>query len=328
MPVKPLVAPSDAEGNEGPPPGPKGDVAARASVSALAPPNSTLRLPPPARTPTPISLTRIGLANWQLALSSALTSASRTGWAVPRLAPTTFWPSVVLSMPTMSGEIWTVPSASVVWVGHWTLRPTGDSAELMAVSSDCGFAALPTGERSTGAPATVTEPMENAPVAVVVAPVCWVAVHCRLPRTTAPLPMEICPMLDVAVAVRVAPLSMEAFAPDVSPLTVSSPPGTEMLDTVVREPEDGCVVAVAASFPRPRPSGEDCGVMLLERLWLPFVDSACTGGGTSLCGRVGADPSHPWDSSEVPMAPRSIVSDSDCASRSWKFAMEVAKMMA
>ena len=124
-------------------------------------------------------------------------------------------------------------------------------------------------------------------------------------------------MSAVAVAVRVAPLSMEAFALDVSPLTASRPPGIAMFDTVVSEPEDGCVVAVAASLPMPSPLGEDCGVMLLERLWLPLVDSACTGGGTSLCGRVGADPSHPWASSEVPMAPRSIVWDSDCASMSW-----------
>ncbi len=124
-------------------------------------------------------------------------------------------------------------------------------------------------------------------------------------------------MSDVAVAVRVAPLSMEAFALDVSPLTASRPPGTEMFDTVVSEPDDGWVVAVAASLPTPRPSDVDWGVMLSERLWLPLVDSACTGGGTSLCGRVGADPSHPWASSEVPMAPRSIVWDSDWACMSW-----------
>ena len=124
-------------------------------------------------------------------------------------------------------------------------------------------------------------------------------------------------MSDVAVAVRVAPLSMEAFALDVSPLMASIPPGTEMLDAVVSEPDDGCVVAVAASLPRPRPSGEDCGVMLSDRLWLPLVDSACTGGGTSLAGSVGGAPSHPSDSSDVPMAPRSIVWDSDWASTSW-----------
>ena len=54
--------------------------------------------------------------------------------------------------------------------------------------------------------------------------------------------------------------------------------------------------------------------MLLDRLWLPLVDSACTGGGTSLFGTVGAEPSHPSASSAVPMAPRSIVWDNDCAS--------------
>ena len=56
-------------------------------------------------------------------------------------------------------------------------------------------------------------------------------------------------MSDVAVAVRVAPLSMEACALDVRPLTASTPPGTEMLDAVVNEPDEGCVVAVAASSP-------------------------------------------------------------------------------
>ena len=57
--------------------------------------------------------------------------------------------------------------------------------------------------------------------------------------------------------------------------------------------------------------------MLSVRLWLPLVDSACTGGGTSLAGSVGGASLHPSDSSDVPMAPRSIVWDSDWASTSW-----------
>ena len=66
--------------------------------------------------------------------------------------------------------------------------------------------------------------MENVPLEVVVPPDCCVAVHCRPPSTTAPLSREICPISDVAVAVRVAPLSMEAFALDVRPLMASSHP--------------------------------------------------------------------------------------------------------
>ena len=210
-------------------------------------------------------------------------------------------------MPTTSGEICTVPSDSVVCVGHSTLRPIGASAVLMTLRTLCGLALLLSDERSTGMPAIVSEPTEKVPAEVVVPPDCCVAVHCSPPRTTAPLPRESCPMSAVAVAVRVAPLSIDAFALDVSPLTPTKPPGIAMFETPVSEPEDGCVVAVAASSPMPRPSGEDCGVMLLERLWFPLVDSACTGGGTSLCGRVGADPLQPSASSEVPMAPRSIV---------------------
>ena len=48
-------------------------------------------------------------------------------------------PSVLLSMPMMSGEICTVPSGSVVCAGHWTLRPTGDSAVLMMFNTVCGL---------------------------------------------------------------------------------------------------------------------------------------------------------------------------------------------
>ncbi len=66
----------------------------------------------------PMSPMVISLAKLQLALSSALTSASRTGWTLFSLAPTTCCPSALLSMPTTSGEICTVPSDSVVCVGH------------------------------------------------------------------------------------------------------------------------------------------------------------------------------------------------------------------
>ena len=264
VPVLPVPLIDDVEGSALPP-APKGDEAARSSVSALAPPNSRLRLPPPESTPMPMSPMVTSLAKLQSALRSALTSASRTGCTLFSLAPTTCCPSALSSMPTMRGVICTVPSDRVVCVGHCTLSPIGDSAVLMMLSTLCGFAPLLRLERSRGTPATVSEPMEKVPVAVVAPPDCCVAFHCSPPRTTAPLPREICPMSDVAVAVRVAPLSMEACALDVSPLTASIPPGTEMLEAVVSEPDDGCVVAVAASFPRPRPSGEDCGVMLSER---------------------------------------------------------------
>ena len=140
--------------------------------------------------------------------------------------------------------------------------------------------------------------------------------------------MEICPTSAVAVAVRVAPLSMEACELEVMPSMLKRPPGTEMSLTVVVEDEAGCVDALADSLPRPRPLGDDWGVMESVRLWFPLVDSACTGGGTSFWGSVGGPPLHPGASSAVPMAPRSTVWDRDCASRFWKLAMEVASVMA
>ena len=57
--------------------------------------------------------------------------------------------------------------------------------------------------------------------------------------------------------------------------------------------------------------------MLSLPLALPLVDSTCTGWGVWLWLTVGAPPEQPSASSEVPMAPRSTVSDRDCASVSW-----------
>ena len=79
------------------------------------------------------------MAKLQFALSSALTMAERTVWIWPRFDPMTSCPSVLLSMPTVSGEICTVPSGNVDMVGHWMLRPTGDSAVLMMVKIVCGL---------------------------------------------------------------------------------------------------------------------------------------------------------------------------------------------
>ena len=263
----------------------------------------------------PMSPTVISVAKLQLALSSALTSASRTGCTLFSLAPITCWPSALLSMPTISGVICTVPSDSVVWVGHCTLRPIGDSAVLMTLRTVWGFAVVLRLERSTGTPATVSEPMENVPVEVVVPPDCWVAFHCRPPRTTAPSERDLPDVRRRRGRARGAVVDGGLRA-DVSPLTASTLRAPRCWTAVVSEPDDGCVVAVAASFPMPRPSGEDCGVMLSDRLWLPLVDSACTGAARrSAAGS--APPSHPSASSEVPMAPRSIVWDSDCASMSW-----------
>ena len=81
------------------------------------------------------------------------------------------------------------------------------------------------------------------------------------------------------------------------------------------EVADGCVVTMADSLPTP--TGDDAGVMVSVRLWFPLTDSACTGGGTSFESSVGGPPSQPAASSEVPMAPRSIVCESDWASMSW-----------
>ena len=181
-------------------------------------------------------------------------------------------------------------------------------------------------DRSIFTPSTVSEPIVKVPLEVVVAPVCCVAVHCRPPSTTEPCASEISPTLEVAVAVRVSPLSMEVCEVELRPEIVSRPPGTVMAATLVLESDEGCVVAVAASVPTP--SGEEAGVMVSLRVWLPLTDSACTDGGTSLAGRVGGPPEQPAASRAVPMAPRSRVCDSDCASMSWYFEMEVARMMA
>src|ERR1700722_18746580 len=90
-------------------------------------------------------------------------------------------------------------------------------------------------------------------------------------------------------------------------------PGTLAAAAVVVDPDAGCEGAIAISLPTPSPVSVDCGVMLSVRTWFPLVDSACTGGGTSLWGRVGGELSQPSASSAVPMVPRSIVCESDWA---------------
>ncbi len=113
-------------------------------------------------------------------------------------------------------------------------------------------------------------------------PVWFSAVQCRPPRTTRPLPRESDPMFAVAVAVRVAPLSMEACDWLASPLMVKSPPGTATFCMVVSASDDGWVVTEANSAPAPRPLAEELFVTLLLPLWLPLVDSTCTGWGVWL----------------------------------------------
>ncbi len=113
------------------------------------------------------------------------------------------------------------------------------------------------------------------------------------------------------------PLSTEACALVVMLPMVIKLPGTLAAAAVVVDADAGCVVAMAISLPTPRPVSVDCGVMESVRVWLPLVDSACTGGGTSLWGRVGGELSQPSASSAVPMVPRSIVCESDWASTSW-----------
>ena len=73
-----------------------------------------------------MSDTVISAARLQSAFKMALTSASRSGWTVPRLAPTTSWPSVLLSMPMRSGEeMPMVPSSSVVWAEPLNVQADG-----------------------------------------------------------------------------------------------------------------------------------------------------------------------------------------------------------
>ncbi len=77
----------------------------------------------------------------------------------------------------------------------------------------------------------------------------------------------------------------------------------------------GCVVTLADSLPTP--SGKEAGEIVSVSCWFPLTDSACTEGGTSLGLRIGAPPLHPAASRTVPIVPRSIVCDNDCASMSW-----------
>src|SRR5580693_3152808 len=122
-------------------------------------------------------------------------------------------------------------------------------------------------------------------------------------------------MLDVAVEVRVLPLSIDECELEVSPVTVNSPPGTVMSETWVSEVADGWVVTTADSLPKP--TGDEAGVTEALRLWFPLTDSACTDGGTSFELSVGGPPLQPAASSAVPMAPRSMVWESAWASMFW-----------
>ena len=122
-------------------------------------------------------------------------------------------------------------------------------------------------------------------------------------------------MSDVAVAILVSPLSMATCEVEVSPDTVIKPPGTVI----------PAVVVVASSRRlRRRRSRSRCadpipvdvvsGVMVSVTVWLPLIDSACTGGGTSFLGSVGGALLQPSASNEVPMAPRSMVCERAWAS--------------
>ena len=318
LPLFPLlpVRVVETAGAGGAPAGPKGSTSASSLVTALAPPSRTFMLPPPARTPVAMSPTRKASAVLQLALSSAFTTAVRSAWTLPRLVPMTSWPSALLSMPICMGEISMVPSGRVVLDGHTTLMPMGASAVLMTLSTVCGDS-LSRVEVGTATPPMVRAPMLKVPVEVDAAPVWFSADQCRWPRTTRPLPSESDATSAVAVAVRVAPLSMEACVWLVSPLIEKSPPGTATFCIVVSASEEGWVVTEANSAPAPRPLAEELFVMLSLPLALPLVDSTCTGWGVWLWLTVGAPPEQPSASSEVPMAPRSTVSDRDCASVSW-----------
>ncbi len=75
-------------------------------------------------------------------------------------------------------------------------------------------------DRSILTPATVRVPTLNVAVEVEVAPVCCVAVHTRSPSWISPLSSEIEPIVDVAVAVRVSPLSIEVWVVEDRPETV------------------------------------------------------------------------------------------------------------
>ncbi len=294
-----------------------GDCSARSFVSALAPPNCTFRLPPPASTPMPMSPSANAVAKLQFASTNALTMAERSVWIEPRFEPMISWPNALLSMPTVSGEICTVPSASVDTAGHWMLKPIGVNTVLMMFSSVCGLKLPVVGmyfERSILTPATVRVPRLKVAVEVVVAPVCCVAVHTRPPSWISPLTSEIVPIVDVAVAVRVAPLSIEVCEVDDRPDTDKKLPGTLMPATAVLEVAVGCVVTLADSVPTP--IGKAAGVIVWPSCWFPLTDSACTEGGTSFDARIGGPPLHPAASRTVPIVPRSIVCDSDCASMS------------
>ena len=149
-----------------------------------------------------------------------------------------------------------------------------------------------------------------------VSPLVCVAVHCSPLRTTNPLASEMEPTVEVAVAWRLLPSTRATCEVEVSPLTLSTP-GTVMLPVIVDDVAVGCVVTEADSSPTPTPRVLSEATMFLVRLWFPLIDSAWIGGGTSLSGIVGGELLQPSASSDVPMAPRSMVCESDCACAFW-----------
>ena len=269
---------------------------------ALAPPRSRLRFPPPARTPTPMSPTRMGVARLQLALEQRVDQGLANRLDAVLVGPDDLLAEFVVVDPDDQRR--NLDRAVVEGRLRRPLDVDPDRRQSRVDDAEDALRADGTADLGEVDRRAVHRegPHANVPDAVLAPPVCCVAAQCRPPRTTAPPASEICLMSAVAVAVRVALLSIEAWVVEVRPLTLSKPPGTAMLFTVVVASDVGRVVAFADSFPMPRPSGDACGVMLLVCVWFPLVDLTCTAGGTSLGGSVGLPPLHPWASSAVPIA--------------------------
>ena len=277
-----------------------------------------------------MSPTVISVAKLQLALRMALTSASRTGWTLFSLAPTTSWPSVLLSMPMTSGEIWDGP------VRERRLRRPLD------VEADRGERGVDDVEdrlrnrECAAEPGQVDRHAGDGEGADEERPRSWSSSHrsaawrstagrrgrrrrCRgrsARRPTSPWPCgwRRCRWRP---ARSTSALGWRAAHP--APRCCSRSSGTPRTVAWSRwRPRCRCPGRRARSAARRCRTGSGC------RSSTP----PARGAARRSAGTVGADPSQPSASIVVPMVPRSIVWESDCPSMSWKFAIEVASVMA